>query len=47
MNQEESLKIYIQRLEKIAQEQMRQRNISAIEALKEALNFIEGEMLER
>ena len=47
MNQEEQLKMYIQRVEALALEYIHERNITAFEALKEAMNFIEGEMLER
>lgn len=47
MNQEEQLKMYMQRVEVLALEYLKERNITALEALKEAINFIEGEMLER
>ncbi|MDA7816741.1 hypothetical protein N9A28_00965 [Sulfurimonas sp.] len=44
MNHEENLKIYLQKLEKIAYERLRERNLTPIEAIKEAVNYIEGEM---
>jgi len=47
MNQEEQLKMYMQRVETLALEYLKERKITALEALKEAINFIEGEMLER
>ena len=47
MNQEEQLKMYMQRVEALALEYLKERNTTALEALKEAINFIEGEMLER
>jgi hypothetical protein len=47
MNQEEQLKMYMQRVETLAHEYLKERKITALEALKEAINFIEGEMLER
>jgi len=47
MNKQENLKIYIKRIEKLALERLEERNITPLEAIKEALNFIEGEMLER
>ena len=47
MSNEENLKIYIQRLQELALERLKERNITPLNAIKEALNFIEGEMLER
>jgi len=47
MNNEENLKIYIQRLQELALERMKERDITPLSAIKEALNFIEGEMLEK
>lgn len=45
--QEKNLEIYLEKLHKIALEHMVERNLSPIQALKEAINFLEGEMLER
>ena len=45
--QEKNLEIYLEKLRAIALEHMKERNLSPIEALKEAINYIEGEMLER
>jgi len=44
MNEEELLKIYLDKLTKLSLEKLHERNISALQALKEALNYIEGEM---
>ena len=43
MNEKEKLQIYIKELEKLAIERIEDRNISAIDALREALNFVEGQ----
>ncbi len=47
MNQEEQLKHYISRVEAVALEYLKAREITVLEALQEAINFIQGEMLER
>ncbi len=44
MNEEEKLKLYLERLKQLALEKIKDKNISAIRALKESLNYIEGEM---
>ena len=44
MDKEELLKIYLKKLEKIAKERIQERNLTPLEALKEALKYIEGEM---
>lgn len=44
MHNEELLKIYLQKLQEEAFERLRERNITPLEAIKEALNYIEGEM---
>ena len=44
MQDEELLKIYLQKLNELAYERLRERNITPVEAIKEALNYIEGEM---
>lgn len=46
MNQEEQLKHYMTRIEALALEYLKAREITALEAIQEAINFIEGEMLE-
>ena len=45
--QEAQLKIYIQKLQTLALQNIQQRDITPLEAIREAFNFIEGEMLER
>lgn len=47
MNKEENLKIYIEKLHKLALEKLQERDVTPLEAIREALNYIEGEMLER
>lgn len=44
MKEEELLRIYLERLEKLSLERLHERNISALQAIKEALNYLEGEM---
>jgi len=44
MQNEELLKIYLQKLNELAFERLEERNLSPLEAIKEALNYIEGEM---
>ena len=44
MHDEENLKIYLKKLEELAYERLRERNITPLEAIREALNYIEGEM---
>jgi len=43
MNEEEKLKFYLQKLTILAQENIQKENTSALQALREALNFIESE----
>ena len=43
MNEEEKLKVYLERLKLLAEEKL-DNNISAMQALKESLNIIEGEL---
>jgi len=45
MNEEEKLKVYLQKLQTLANEKINAKNISAIVALKESLHIIEGEMI--
>ena len=44
MNQEELLTIYLERLKELALERLHERDTTAIAALREAFNIIEGEM---
>ncbi|MBT5934803.1 hypothetical protein [Sulfurimonas sp.] len=44
MHDEENLKIYLKKLEKLAYERLKERKITPLEAIREALNYIEGEM---
>jgi hypothetical protein len=44
MNEEEKLKVYLERLQKLALEKVKEKKITAIAALKESLHYIEGEM---
>jgi len=45
MNEEEKLNFFLQKLEILAKENLEKPNTSAIEALKEALNYIESEFI--
>ena len=44
MNQEELLNIYLDRLRELALERLNEKNTTAIAALREAFNMVEGEM---
>lgn len=44
MNKEERLKIYLLKLEEQAYERLKERDITPLEAIKEAIHYIEGEM---
>jgi len=44
MNKEELLNIYLEKLKHQSLERLQEENISVIQALKESLNYIEGEM---
>ncbi len=44
MNDEELLKIYIQKIQEEAMQRLRERKIAPLDAIREALNMIEGEM---
>ena len=44
MQDEELLKIYLQKLQEQAFERLKERNLTPLQAIKEALNHIEGEM---
>ena len=45
MNEEELLNIYLEKLRLLSLEKLQEQNISVIQALKESLNYIEGEMI--
>lgn len=44
MNQEELLNLYLEKLRVLALEKIEENNLSVIEALKESLLYLEGEM---
>ena len=46
MNQDELLELYLEKLRVLCKEKLEERNMSVIEALKESILFIEGEMQE-
>jgi len=45
MNEEEKLKVYIERLHVLSTEKLDNNKMTAIKALKESLNIIEGELI--
>ncbi|MDP2077135.1 MAG: hypothetical protein Q8J85_03750 [Sulfuricurvum sp.] len=45
MSEEEKLTIYLEKLKALSFENLKEKNTTAIQALKEALNYIEGEMI--
>ncbi len=45
MNESEKLKIYLEKIKEIATYAVQNNNSSAIDALKEAIHFVEGEMI--
>jgi len=45
MSEEEKLKIYLHKLQVLSLEKVKDKKLSAIKALKESLNYIEGEMV--
>ena len=46
MKQDELLELYLEKLRVLCNEKMEERNMSVIEALKESILYIEGEMQE-
>lgn len=44
MHNEELLKMYLQKLQEQAYERLKERDLTPLEAIKGALNYIEGEM---
>jgi hypothetical protein len=46
MKQDELLDLYLEKLRVLCSEKLEERNMSVIEALKESILYIEGEMQE-
>ena len=46
MKQDELLELYLEKLRVLCKEKIEERNLSVIEALKESILYIEGEMQE-
>jgi len=44
MNQEELLDLYLEKLRLLCSEKLKESNISVIDALKESILYLEGEM---
>lgn len=44
MDQEELLELYLEKLRALCKEKLEESNISVIEALKESIVYLEGEM---
>lgn len=45
MSEEEKLTVYLERLKILSYEYLQEKNTTALQALKEALNYVEGEMI--
>lgn len=45
MSEAEKLTVYLERLKTLSFENLQEKKTTAIQALKEALNYIEGEMI--
>ena len=45
MTEEEKLKFYLEKLESIAKENLSKENTSAMQALKEALHYVESGLI--
>ncbi len=45
MSEVEKLAIYLEKLKVLSYENLQEKSTTAIEALREALNYIEGEMI--
>ena len=45
MNEEEKLKVYLERLHVLCTEKLDNKKMTAMQALKESLNIIEGELI--
>jgi hypothetical protein len=45
MSEEEKLKFYLQKIELIAKEHLENQGTSAMDAIKEAVNLVEGELI--
>ena len=46
MKQDELLDLYLEKLRVLCKEKLEERNLSVIEALKESILYLEGEMQE-
>ena len=44
MSEEELLRVYLQRVSQIALERLREQDIRALDAIQEALHYLQGEM---
>jgi len=44
MSEEEKLKVYLEKLKRLSFEKIKEKDVTALQALKESLNYIEGEM---
>lgn len=45
MSETEKLTVYLEKLKRLSFELLQEKDITAIQALQEALNYIEGEMI--
>ena len=45
MTEEEKLKFYLEKIQVLAKENLNKENTSAMQALKEALNYLESEFI--
>jgi hypothetical protein len=45
MSEEEKLTVYLEKLKVLSAQNLRDKNTTALQALKEALSYIEGEMI--
>jgi len=45
MNEEEKLRVYLERLKVLAEEKLQDKGKTAMNALKESLNIVEGELI--
>lgn len=45
MTEEEKLKFYLEKIQVLAKENLNKENTSAIQAIKEAVNYVESEFI--
>lgn len=45
MSEAEKLTVYLEKLRVLSHENLKEKDTTALQALKEALNYIEGEMI--